>query len=227
MINPTPVGAGLSHVAVAVVSHRGVATRTTALLSQLQGAGARVLVRDGMSDLSLARNLTMTEVCAVVRKEGQRVVLLVDDDMVWDIGTVERLCRTFDDQQLKARSAVYATGDSRVAATRIAVQPDVWLTGLGLFAVDAESLLTLGARLGAVRGPHGKPVVPFCVAGPYNGRWVSEDYCLGLRLGGVQLDHTCPAGHIKPVPLWPDEDTLARIGAGLALPKTEQEHGED
>ena len=205
-------------------SHRGVELQTQKCLVECQQHGARLVSLSGIADVALARNEALT--LALGRQENADICLLIDDDMVFQLSAVRKLV-SLARQTGGVWSGAYATIDGKLAATRFdwdgKRNDGLWMVGLGFCAVPFQKLQTLAAELGVVTGPQGKLIVPFCQSGvvvPEHDkipRWCSEDYWLCRALGGVRLAPYVAAGHLKTVPLWPDEPTLERLAKSQPL----------
>jgi hypothetical protein len=135
------------------------------------------------------------------------VVLMLDDDMDVEAGTAQTLVDAARERG-KACAAAYATRTSKLAATRW--QDGLWMVGLGCVAIPAALLLELEQRSESFE-MSGKVYSAFTWCGAEHGHWIAEDYRLSLQLGGV---HLLPlgVGHIKKGSIWPDDETLAKIG---------------
>lgn len=218
----------MDRVVVVVASYRGVGQPTQACLRALERHGAHVITTTGIPDVALARNDVLT--LALGRKRNADVFLLADDDMVWPLEAAAKLVGLARSTG-EPWSAAYATADGSLAATPLdwhAERTDgLRMVGLGFCAIPVARLEALAKRLGTVIGPQGKQLVPFCqcsvVTPEHDGRprWCSEDYWLCRSLGGVRLAPYVAAGHLKEVPLWPDDATLTRLAEGTALPPSE------
>lgn len=214
---------------IVCASHHGVALETQQCMAALQKQGARLLSATGVADVALARNQVLTHALHFVAQPQVKppdVFLLVDDDMVWKPEAAAELVQRARSTG-ECWSAAYATKDGGLAATPLdwdASRTDgLRMVGLGFCAVPVAKLEALGKRLGLVVGPNGKALYPFCqcatVKPEHDGitRWCSEDYWLCLSLGGVRLAPYIAAGHLKTVPLWPDDETLRRLADGTPL----------
>jgi hypothetical protein len=230
-------------VAVAVLSYSGSPPRQTRdSIAQLRGCP--MFGREGISDVTLGRAVLLTAVCDDPRAQRYDqhgaplpsdtptfdTVLLVDDDMVFTREAAERLVEKARKTQ-RAVSACYVTADGYSTATTwpAAVKgnakgPDgelPFLVGLGLCAVPMRLLQRIASERPRVRVNADQQVIPFCTSGPdYSvGAWTSEDHSLCYALGGVLVEPV-PAGHLKRIALYPDAESMARIVAGVELPKT-------
>lgn len=186
----------------------------------------QVMQQSGISDVTLARNRLFTSAVDYCDRFSQfDVVLCVDDDMVFDADVAHHIIETARTTGRPA-SAVYAAVDGHIAAAKLeGLQPDrlgrpTWLVGLGFCAIPIAALRALRATLAPVAINEHQRIYAFCTSGPSpDGRyWESEDFSLCRRLGGVQLE-AAAVGHVKRIPIWPDDATLARVAEGKALPK--------
>lgn len=214
------------HVAIGLAKglDRPLSKPTENLVQHLIGLGAKLRMPGrNSSDVCLVRNVLLSD---MVRQDAERsVFLLLDDDMCADPGHLVQLC-DFSESKAAARSGVYCTEDRQLAASRYSdfvpsavAKEDRWLTGLGCFAVKSEALINLTDQLPFVQQA-AQSFWAFCTASANNGKWEGDDYSLCLRLGGVELCPDVPAGHVKPVPLWPDQKSLNLLKEGGRLPET-------
>lgn len=219
----------MAGVVILVTSNRGAKKQTMQSIENCRARGAICFQIAAGSDVTLARNLALSAVWRAYR-DGQlaprvpEVLLLVDDDMVFELEAVAALiehARTHGEPA----SAMYATMAGTLAATRVREWPGFWLAGLGLlaipwklfaFLVEESQRFTMGldgldqwAFTSSTWRPNdddeSKP-----------GQWMSEDYTLCRRMGGVRLLPVA-AGHLKEIPLWPDDETIAKVRDGAEL----------
>jgi hypothetical protein len=117
---------------------------------------------------------------------------------------------------------VYPTAIGELAAnSRLCPFPGKWITGLGFLAIPRAALLALADDSPAFEWRAGQMAWAFCESKVHylgdgeqqRTMWIGEDYCLCLRLGGVDL-LPIAVGHLKTVPLTADEETLRRIREG-------------
>lgn len=210
-------------------SNRGAEKHTARLFAALEARGAAHVKQDGSPDVAFARCMALTAACAVLRVRPERsVVVMMDDDMVCPVETVEELARRAIDSG-KACSAAYATQSAHLAATRWKVDGQqkrdvdgrlLWLVGLGLIAVPRELLLEVDAASPKFTY-RGQTLTAFCGSYAEDGEWWAEDYDLSRNLGGVRLE-PLGVGHIKKMPLWPDDETLQLIATEADLPPDDQ-----
>jgi len=191
------------------------------MIAALRAAGAAYLPCPGWTDVARGRSVALSSACDVLRQHVGRadVVLMMDDDMAMEPAGAQMLVSA---ARLSGEpcSAVYATAEIRegqhgqLAGTRLEGQPGRWLMGLGCLAIPAGVLLELErtSEPFALEQPGAAPIQyrEFTWSRADGGRWVSEDYRLCLRLGGVRL-LPIPCGHKKAIMLWPDDATLAEV----------------
>lgn len=209
---------------IVCASHHGIELQTQACITLLQKHGARLLSATGIADVALARNDVLSR--ALAHKGPADVFLLVDDDMILTLSAASKLVGLAR-QTGECWSAAYATKEGALAATPLewdASRTDgLRMVGLGCCAIPVAKLEALAERLGLVIGPHDKRIYPFCecrvVTPAHDGlpRWCSEDYWLCRALGGMRLAPYVAAGHLKQIPLWPDDETLRRLAEGVPL----------
>ena len=195
-----------------ISSNRGWTEETEASLEAMQSAGAIVLSESGASCVTFARCRALSMACDTLRSFPERdVVLMVDDDMQIPLATAQALVDEARSSGV-ACSAIYATKSRTIAAER---RPDgLWMTGCGALAIPSKNLLDLEADSPSFE-MRGKAYTGFTTAGALNGRWMGEDFTLCTRLGGVRL-LPLAVGHVKPLAIWPDDETLGRIGLRIA-----------
>jgi hypothetical protein len=181
------------------------------------------LTFEGSSDVAFARNVALSFTCSAFDKNADRdVVLLVDDDMVFNLDQAREVCDVARKTRCPA-SAVYPTAISEMAASRQWAPPGKWLAGLGFLAIPRENLLELARRSPSFVWRDNRTLYEFTnsalhlVDGQH--RWYGEDYWLCHRLGGVNL-LPIAVGHLKTVPLTAGDETLAKVRDGLPLDGT-------
>ena len=202
-----------------IAAHRAVMeeTRRCVVDSKLP---FRLIV--GVSDTALARNLTLTQALT----SDAEVIVMVDDDMTIPPPAMHKLIEIAHREQMPT-SALYLTGDHKAAAFPLKESDDWksarWVTGLGCLAIPKPALEALAANSERLRGANDRDdVIAFCWSGAGNlphdksdepRRWLSEDYCLTLRLGGCLLA-PIGVGHLKPLNIWPSQESLEKVRAG-------------
>lgn len=204
-------------------SHRGASDPTLEGLRALSAAGCLVRVWHGLADVALARNIYMTRGLEIAKQSQRSVILLVDDDMKFDVETAQLLVDRARTSGAPV-SAAYATANAHLAATTF--NGGKWLVGLGFLAVPVERLQALADSSPRVETVNGEFCHPFTWTGPERDGdrpfWLSEDYRLSQRLGGVILEPVA-VGHVKQIPIYPDTKTLEEIRARIPTghPETE------
>jgi hypothetical protein len=173
--------------------------------------GVPVLRLPGCSDVTLARNRLLTQAVEMVRANSEiETLLCLDDDIVFSVSDAEGVVNLSRNMRLPV-SAVYTSVQQKICAMSFELT-GLHLAGMGFLAIPSVLLLELAERLEPCLGPEGD-ILPFCTSGPwFNGRrniWQSDDYSFCRRLGGVYLAPIA-VGHVKKVPLYPDEVSVQR-----------------
>ena len=198
--------------------NRPIHPQTVQALNALRRAGAALIDHsDAPTDVTLARNLGLSAVCEHLdRMPARDVVLLVDYDMVFSVEDAQALA-DHARAECYAASAMYVTAAGALAAYRLEAPGERprWLTGLGLLAIPSCSLLALRAESETFAAPGGEKF-GFTQSGVDSGQYLSEDFTLCKRLGGVDLLPVA-IGHVKPLAVYPDDDTVAAVREGRAL----------
>lgn len=203
-------------------SNRHMDQTTLDAIELMKRAGAYHVRQTSTADVTFARNHALTMACNAIREVGPThaldVVLMVDDDMDF---TQEAACTLVQQARERQRpcSALYVGINRRPCATKWRKDGDgkqLYLVGLGLLAIPVPALLELeqvspkylygiggeGERFGQL--------AEFCVSGARDGLWLSEDFSLCERLGGVYL-LPIEAGHRKTISLWPAVETVEEV----------------
>ncbi len=150
-------------------------------------------------------------------------VLMVDDDMLFELDQAQELINYTRKNAVPA-SALYATITGGIAAmpmpgkVTLPGEKGLWLAGLGLLAIPAWMLLRLEAESETFVTLQGTKRA-FTSSTCREGRWYSEDFELCHRLGGVHL-LPIAIGHLKTIPIYPDDETVRKVTAGIALPES-------
>lgn len=222
----------MNRTLIVVSSNREWEQATKDSVKELRKAGAQLLHESGSSCVTFARNRALSLACEALRGAcaDRDTVLMLDDDMDVSLETAQRVVDAARSTGVPA-SAAYATivgtlagsrwpeaSTSRTIASALRVPraevPMLWRTGLGCLAIPVAALLEL-ERASESFEMRGKVYSEFTWTGAEAGEWVAEDFRLCMQLGGVQLLPVA-VGHIKKWPIWPDDDTLARIAQGDA-----------
>lgn len=210
----------MKNTLLVISSNREWEHETKESVQVLRSAGAKLLHESGSSCVTFARNRALSLACEALRGacDDCDTVLMLDDDMQVSLEAAQLVVEATRLTGVPA-AAAYATIVGTLAATRWHDAPTskvekLWLTGLGCLAIPVPRLLEL-ERESASFAMRGKVYSEFTWTGAEAGEWVAEDFRLCMQLGGVQL-LPLAVGHIKKWPIWPDDDTLARIAKGDA-----------
>ena len=215
----------MKHTLVLCSHNRPLQEGTRHAVTAMVHAGAAFLEQTGSADVSLARNIALTEACDTIRRLGSAVeprridtILMVDDDMWVTLEQAQELIE-HSRQHTRPASAMYATTAGTIAAMRFGLDPtngrQLWTTGLGCLAIPRPHLERL--RMVSERFTmHDRTYYGFTSSGVDSGQYWSEDYTLTKRLGGVHL-LPMAVGHFKVIPLYPDEETIACVREGRPL----------
>lgn len=171
--------------------------RNVSAVNALLRRGAAFVQKANISCVCTARNVALTE--ALERTE--EILLLVDDDIIFGLDQASELIAATLSTGV-AHSGRYIQTDGRLAATRIA--RDRWYTGLGFVAIVRQALLDVAPR--KVRLINDSFIYPICTAGVVDDNWITDDYSLCQRIGGVILANIDVA-HRKPFELLPKPRT--------------------
>lgn len=207
-----------------ISTNRGLHPETLEAVRACRNAGARLVQQHGASDVSLARNhaLSMAK-RALELDEGKDIdaILMIDDDMVFTLNDAQRLVDRIRETGAPA-SATYVQVGGALAASRMTpwctveegeqpqpMRPGSWHVGLGFVAFGAGALLELAADSNEFN-LRGETCWEFTRSRAVAGDYISEDYCLSRRLGGVEL-LPLEVGHLKMTAIYPHENLLARV----------------
>lgn len=213
----------LKHVVLVMATREGVNDQTRKCVDRVEELGASRLQLAGCSDVATARNLLLTHALDTC-EEHKTVFLLVDDDILFDPGVAQLVCEDALEGEQPV-SAVYATNNGAIAGTPRG--DGLWNTGLGFLAVRRDKLAEYAETLGGkLPGMNKNLIYPFCQSRvSRDGKeWHAEDYWFCDGMGGVVLK-PLGVGHLKRVPLTPDQHTLDMIAdpkATEARQKAEQ-----
>jgi hypothetical protein len=203
-------------------SNRHMEQTTLDAIELMKRAGAYHVRQTATADVTFARNHALTMACNAIREVGPThpidVVLMVDDDMEFAHDSACALVQAAREKQ-RPCSALYVGITRRPCATKWRKDGDgkqLYLVGLGLIAIPVPALLELEQLstkfLYGVGGEAERfgQLVEFCVSGSRDGFWLSEDFSLCERLGGVYL-LPIEAGHRKTISIWPAAETLEEL----------------
>jgi hypothetical protein len=168
-------------------SNRGLFAPTRRLVNELKRAGALYLEQTGASCVALARNLALTSACEAFDAAPDQVEALIG------------LAR----EHGRPVSAMYTNADGSLAHSASLLGPGLWLSGLGLIAIPRHKVMALRSSAEVFSNGKRHRVYAFTEAKMHVGRWMSEDYTLSMRLGGVLLAPV-PVGHLKVQSLYPN-----------------------
>lgn len=207
-----------------ISTNRGLWPETLESVRALRNAGARLVQQEGSSDVSLARNHALSMAAIALELEsGQSIdtILMVDDDIVFTTEDAQRLvdrCR----ETGGPCSGLYVQAGGQLAASRMPshcrtrpggpmrpMRPGTWQVGLGFLAFSAAQLVELAERSPSFT-LRGARLREFTRSGAIDEDYVSEDYCLSRRLGGVEL-LTLEVGHLKMIPLYPSAGAAKQV----------------
>lgn len=224
----------MSHNLVICSSHHGICSATQGSIGALVRRGYNAVVDEGCADVALARNMALSRALEKVRElenVDEYVFLLIDDDMVFDATQADILCAQARMIRMPV-SGIYATAMATVAATLLEPTTRRYLTGLGFLAIPVPLLLELESKSQSFRHGDGT-YTEYCWTGcadrfasqllppKLHDGWISEDYCLTLRLGGARLSRMA-IGHMKTVPLYPDSMSCRRFGDQIPIAEGEE-----
>lgn len=218
----------MRNLIVLLSSNREIHPATTDSVRKLRELGASYIAQLGSPDVALARNLALSAAAAAFQKhDALELVLMIDDDMLFEVAQAQEIAaRVLETRH--AASGVYATMGKTTACTRdpaliselfgnVAARGE-WLAGLGFLCIHRRRVLELAESSEPFLW-QGKPCWEFTKTHvlPGSKRWWSEDYWLSVRLGGVEV-LPMGIGHLKTIPIYPDDATLDLIRRGAPLP---------
>lgn len=191
------------------LDHRHLAARM-----HCEKLGARVLLGTEISDVTLARNRTLS--AALTHDAERDVLLLLDDDIVFTPTTSQALV-DYARETGRPVSAVYGNAKGKLCLCGMNWDPKAKrkMVGLGCCAIPLLRLTEYANTLPDVEGPDETILKPLCQSSyvvDWEGKlkWCSEDFWLSRELGGFDL-LPLAVKHLKTVPLFPDEITLQAI----------------
>lgn len=221
---------------IVMSTNRGLHPETLDAVRALRNAGARLVQQSGASDVSLARNHALSIACRALEQPGATdidTILMVDDDMVFSVDDAQRLVDRTRETRAPASGCYVQKGGQPAASAppkelcseaeldklpgavraflgNVPIRPGSWLVGLGFLAFPVVDLVDLrSASTPFVL--RGETMFEFVRSSAIVGHWISEDYCLSARLGGVELMASIPVGHLKTVALYPAESILEKV----------------
>jgi hypothetical protein len=190
-------------------SNREMEKPTRESVKRLTALGAVFMLETGSACVGFARSRALSLACEQLRGawSDRDVVLMLDDDMEFDSETAQLVVDKARELG-RPTAAAYATITRKLAAARW--KNGLWVVGLGCVAIPVPLLLELENKSESFE-MNGKVYSAFTWSAPEHGEWLTEDYRLSQRLGGVHL-MPLAVGHIKKGSIWPDDETLEKIG---------------
>ena len=191
---------------ITVASRSGISHKFAEGLRRLSPTA--LVCIDGLSDVTLARNVQLTESEPLWTDDA--VVLMIDDDIVIQTDEAQQRIRALIDKAVETQvpcSGLYVDKNGDPTACRLTVDKKGtwfrWLTGLGMIAIPVNCLRALKDNSLVVES-RGKKITCYTCSGPLLNKatgkfqWSSEDYSLTNRLGGANLYPELSFGHLKP-----------------------------
>lgn len=195
---------------ILVVTHRGIAHETGESIGRLNCPS--IIKLAGLGNLPKARSMAFDSALEAIEGTAIDTVLCIDDDIVFPPEAARELVsRSRVSGELT--SAIYVNRDGAVAARplrSLVVVPGKtrWLAGMGCLAVPVAQLKRVADQL-----PRVGELREWCQTGAHRdfpGEWLGEDFWFCAHFGGAELA-PIPVGHLKTIPLWPDERTVQQI----------------
>ena len=193
----------MKNLLIVVSSNRGIADATKRAIEAQRGNGAKYIEQQGCSDVALARNMALTMAVNTCAEDKEiDTILMVDDDVVFGNEQVVKVVET--SRQLNVPvSACVATVLGALSGRPVSKL--LWETGLSFLAIPRSKLMDLASRSKSFRLPVEGNCIVFTWCGIDGDAWISEDYRLCRRLGGIRLEPV-RVGHLKRIPIWIGED---------------------
>ncbi len=201
----------MDRTVIVVVTHRGLCDETQEAIGALKCPS--VIKVKGMANLAKARSIAFEKAFEATEGTPVDTVLSIDDDMVFAAKDVNDLVG-HSRVTAECCAGVALNHEGKLTArplTPLVVVPGSpvrWLTGLACIAIPRQRMKRIRPKLREVGG-----IPEWCQTGAhpdYPGEWLPEDFWFCHHFGGVVL-LPLPVGHIKPMPLWPDERMLREI----------------
>jgi hypothetical protein len=206
----------MNKVLIVMVSNRDMQPLTEESVRILRSGGMAFALSNAGSDVSQARNYSLSKACEMLREHPEwDLVFMMDDDIVVQPENVSELIEQTRRRQ-HACSMIYFSEDSKLCGGlwlkggRFDDGTFKWRMGLGALMIPREQLLKLEADSESYETPSTGVLTEFTWSKAEAGEWVAEDYRLCQRLGGVHL-LPLEAGHVKRVALWPHPKTLDTV----------------
>ena len=211
----------MDNVIITVASRGGISRQFSKAIEALEPRA--IVCIDGVSDVTLARNIQLTE-CEKFWENADTVLMLDDDIVIHD-----------SDAQDKLRRLVAHSVESRVASSGLYVDKTgfptcsilrtdnnkLWVTGLGVLAVPVSLLSELKKHVKNVTMRDRLLTCYTASHAEFNQhaneyQWMSEDFTLTNRLGGVHLFPELSFAHNKTMPLSPSPNTIETLASYIS-----------
>lgn len=190
-------------VLVVQTLYRTVDVRCQMCTEKLQQAGYKVAKVAGDADITASMNYTLT--MALKNIGDNRILVLIDDDMVFKVEDVDNLV-SFARESAEPVAGVAVNHDGRVIGTE-RLPNGLALTGTAFFAIKFSRLESFTSECRVYPYPKGDFAhVEFT----WSSSGLSPDFRLCRRLGGARIV-PIPVGHLKPVVLYPTEAQVAEV----------------
>lgn len=212
----------MKNTLILVVTHRGVSPETRQCIEALQCPSKLEIT--GNANICKARSIAFDQALQATEGTPIDTLLCIDDDMVFSPADAQRLV----DLSRAARwpvSAVAVTKEGVLAARPVppwilklerdlgAPERRLWFTGLAFMAVPRGTLACAARDLDESEMPKLDGIRQWCMTGEHPGcpgQWMGEDFWFCSHFGGVELA-PIGVGHLKWMPLVPDEKSIAAI----------------
>jgi hypothetical protein len=201
----------MDRTVIVLVTHRGLCDETAEAVAALQCPS--IIKVKGLANLAKARSLAFEKAFQATEGTPVDTVLSIDDDMVFGAKDVNDLVG-HSRVTAECCAGVALNHEGKLTArplTPLVVVPGSpvrWLTGLACMAIPRQRMKRIRPKLREVGG-----IPEWCQTGAhpdYPGEWLPEDFWFCHHFGGVVLLPVA-IGHIKPMPLWPDDRMLREI----------------
>lgn len=201
----------MDRTVIVVVTHRGLSDETAEAIASLKCPS--IIKVKGLANLAKARSIAFEQAYQATEDTPIDTVLSLDDDMVFAAKDVVDLV---GHSRITAECCAGVALNQEGLLTARPLDPLVvvpgaparWLTGLACMAIPRHRMKRIRPNLPTVGG-----IVQWCQTGAhpsYPGEWLPEDFWFCHHFGGVVL-LPVPIGHIKPMPLWPDDRMLREV----------------
>lgn len=201
----------MDRTCIVVVTHRGLCDETQDSIAALRCPS--VVKVKGMANLAKARSIAFDQVMKATEGTPIDIILAIDDDMVFhakDVMDVVDHARQTGElcTGVALNHEGHLTARPLTPLVVIPGNPLRWLTGLACMAIPRHRMARIRPNLPVVGG-----ITEWCQTGTHAshpGEWFPEDFWFCQHFGGAILLPVA-IGHIKPMPLWPDERMLREI----------------